>query len=100
MTELRPVLGILGMDIAFTNGADLGGLAQGLSISSVLHKTYVDVNEEGTEAAAVTAVSVGATSVNLDPPKEFYMNVNQPFFVAIRENTTGEILFTGLIQKP
>jgi serpin B len=62
-------------------------------ISSVRHKTYVDVDEEGTEAAAVTSVVVSVSSA--DP-----IVVDHPFIVAIRERLTGTILFLGRVMNP
>ena len=97
--ELRGVLTQLGMGLAFQDDADLGGIGPSLAISEVKHKTYVDVNEEGTEAAAVTSVGVRATAVRVEPPT-FYMEVNRPFLFAIRDNQSGEVLFLGAVQKP
>jgi serpin B len=65
-----------------------------LCIQEVKHKTYVDVNEEGTEAAAVTSVGVGVTRV---PPS---IAINRPFLFALRENLSGTILFLGVIRNP
>lgn len=64
-----------------------------LFLSSVVQKTFVDVNEEGTEAAAATAVQVGVTSL----PQTFVMTVDRPFLVAIRERFSGTILFLGQV---
>ena len=97
---LIPSLTQLGMGSAFQDGANFSGIAQNAFINEVKHKTYLDVNEEGTEAAAVTSVGIGITSVGGSEEKEFYMEVNRPFFIAIRDNQTQEILFTGIIQKP
>jgi len=85
--------------VAFQDNADLSGIGNSLKISEVKHKTYVDVNEEGTEAAAVTSVGVGITSVQ-PVQKTFYMEVNRPFFFVIRDNQTQEVLFMGTIQNP
>lgn len=96
---LIPILTKLGMGIAFTNQADLTGIGNNLTISEVKHKTYVDVNEEGTEAAAITSVGVGTTSIQPEK-KTFYMEANRPFFFAIRDNQTREVLFLGVLQNP
>ncbi|MCR4327920.1 MAG: serpin family protein [Patescibacteria group bacterium] len=96
---LIPMLTQLGMGVAFQDNADLTGIGDSLKISEVKHKTYVDVNEEGTEAAAVTNVGVGTTSV-MPAQKTFYMEVNRPFFFVIRDNQTQEVLFMGTIQNP
>lgn len=92
--ELKKVLTSLGMGIAFTESADFSGLGGGF-IGKVLHKTFVDVNEEGTEAAAVTVVVIydSASPANT-------MLVNRPFVFAIREESTGTILFMGKIVEP
>jgi serpin B len=60
----------------------------------------VDVNENGTEAAAVTAVGMFTTSMPVDPPKKIYFNVDRPFIFTISEKTTGTILFIGEIRAP
>jgi serpin B len=97
--QLKDILAGLGMRIAFSDNADLSGIGKDLKISEVKHKSYVDVNEEGTEAAAVTSVGVSITSAA--PPQDtFYMEVNHPFFFAIRDNQTEEVLFMGIVQNP
>jgi serine protease inhibitor len=91
---LNEPLGNMGMRTAFTASADLSNISDiSLYISRVLHSTYVEVTEEGTEAAAVTIVEVGATSV-LNPPEPVFI-VNKPFLFVIREKSTGVILFIG-----
>jgi serine protease inhibitor len=97
--ELSSQLTQLGMGPAFQDSAEFRGIGRGLAISEVKHKTYVDVNEEGTEAAAVTSVGVRATAVHVEPPP-FYMEVNRPFFFAIRDTQSGEVLFLGVVQNP
>jgi len=67
-------------------------------ISEVLHKTFVEVNEQGTEAAAATSVRMGLTSMARRRP--FIMVVDRPFFCAIRDNQTGALLFMGAIVDP
>ncbi|MFS8651541.1 MAG: serpin family protein [Caldibacillus sp.] len=96
---LNEVLIALGMEDAFSANADFSRMVEGggLAISEVKHKSYLDVNEEGTEAAAATAVAV----VELAAPVErFTMNINRPFFFAIQENTSGMILFMGALHEP
>ncbi len=70
-----------------------------LFISRVLHKTFIEVNEEGTEAAAVTAVEIGTTSYNPDEPTVIYFTADHPFLFAIRENSSGTILFMGRVNS-
>ena len=97
---LIPLLTKLGMGVAFQDNADFTGIGNNLKISEVKHKTYVDVNEEGTEAAAVTSIGMAPTSAIMPAQKTFYMEVNRPFFFVIRDNQTQEILFMGTIQNP
>ena len=84
----------MGMKKAFQVNAELDGIAilKPLFMSFVKHDTYVEVNEEGTEAAAVTTIGVGTTSVG---PPETYFVADRPFLFAIREKSTGVILFIG-----
>jgi len=83
------------MGIAFGTGADFGGIClDGIFISRVLHNTFVEVNEEGTEAAAATVVEMMKSSL----PKR--MIVDRPFFCVIRDRETGAILFMGSIVNP
>jgi serine protease inhibitor len=100
---LNEALKALGMGIAFDpDRANFSGIVQGsvnAFISRVKHKTFAEVNEEGTEAAAVTSVEVSVTSV-MQPRKTFRMVVDHPFFCAIRDNKTGTLLFMGSITDP
>ncbi|GAB6007651.1 serpin family protein [Dysgonomonas reticulitermitis] len=96
----KTILPDMGMKLAFNRSlADFTGInkGRGLFISKVKHKTFVEVNEEGTEAAAVTSVEVGVTSVGNPQPINF--SVNQPFLFTIKENSTGVILFIGKIGE-
>ena len=100
---LNDALKALGMGVAFDpDRANFTGIFQGPQnafISKVKHKTFVDVNEEGTEAAAVTSTEMVATSIAI-PRKTFRMVVDHPFFLAIRDNKTGSVLFLGSIADP
>jgi serine protease inhibitor len=100
---LNDALSSLGMGIAFDpNRANFRGMAEldeNISISRVKHKTFCEVNEEGTEAAAVTSVEMRATSA-MRPQKPFRMIVDRPFYFAIRDNQSGAILFMGSIIDP
>ena len=99
-TELTRILAQLGMPTAFSRQADFSGMSTVRThIDAVKHKTFVDVNEEGTEAAAVTSIGIRATSIApMDEP--FRMTVDRPFFCAIRDNQTGSVLFMGAITNP
>jgi len=94
---LNDVLSSLGMGIAFTTQADFTNMHApgGLFISLVKHKSFVEVNEEGTEAAAVTVVVIELSSIQGN-----YMTIDRPFFFVIRENKTQIILFMGKIVEP
>src|ERR1041384_7194957 len=99
---LNDALKALGMGVAFdANRADFSGIVQGSErayISRVKHKTFAEVNEEGTEAAAVTSVEMRTTSARLQ--RTFQRVVDRPFFCAIRDNKTGTVLFVGSITDP
>lgn len=98
---LNEPLKALGMRQAFDiRSADFGGMTgkPDLYVSLVQHKAYVDVNEEGTEAAAATAVVM--TMKAMRPSPGFAMVVDHPFLCAIRDDKTGEILFLGAIYDP
>ncbi len=100
---LNDILAKMGMPRAFTPYvADFSGITgtKDLYISYVIHKTFVDVNENGTEAAAVTAVGMSTTSMPVDQPKKIYFRVDRPFFFTITEKTTGTILFIGEMRAP
>jgi serpin B len=92
--KLNHTLKALGMEIAFGQGANFSSMvSRGLFISEVRHKTLVEINEEGTEAAAVTMVTT-PTSASLP------FLVNRPFFFAIYDNRTKTILFMGIVREP
>jgi serine protease inhibitor len=97
---LNDVLTEMGMGIAFTGAADFTGINRGggLQIGFVKHKTFVEVNEEGTEAAAVTIVSIEKLSA--EEPQKIPFYVNRPFIYAITEKDTGAILFIGTVKNP
>ncbi len=97
--SLNKVLTAMGMGIAFSDFADFTGIYSqgGISISQVFHKTYVKVDEEGTEAAAVTYVGVETTSAG---SSKFYMRLDKPFIFVIKDNQTNSLLFIGKIINP
>jgi len=97
--SLASVLQSMGMTDAFSRNADFSGMTGGkdLFISAVVHKAYVDVNEEGTEAAAATGVTMKLLSIPA-PPVRF--TADHPFMFLIRDNTTGSILFIGRVMNP
>ncbi|NEP84246.1 MAG: serpin family protein [Okeania sp. SIO3C4] len=86
------------MKIAFEGKADFSGISsEHLHITEVKHKTFVEVNETGTEAAAATTVIM---SRNIQRKIVVEMLVDRPFFFAIRDNHSGTILFMGEITNP
>ena len=99
--SLVSVLESMGMTDAFSaNAADFSGMngKRDLFISAVIHKAYVDVNEEGTEAAAATAVTMKLTSVG--PTRIPVFQADHPFLFIIRDNHSGSILFIGRVMNP
>ena len=95
--SLNQVLTELGMPLAFNpSGADFSGMDESreLYIGAAAHKAFIEVNEEGTEAAAATVVMMIGSSI---PP---HFTADHPFLFAIRENTTGTILFMGRVMNP
>jgi len=94
--SLGDTLAAMGMPLAFSRQADFSGMTgtRDLSIGFVVHKAFVEVNEEGTEAAAATAVGMRTTSM---PPM---FEANHPFLFLIRENSSGTILFIGRVADP
>ena len=91
-------LSTLGMTDAFSDKADFTGISEkgGLSISDVVHKAFVGVDEAGTEAAAATGVVIGVTSA----PEPAEIHLDHPFLFFIRDNATGAILFFGRVEDP
>ena len=99
--SLNQTLATLGMTNAFTDQADFSGMdgKKDLLISAVVHKAFVEVNEEGTEAAAATGISIAATSFE-EPQPPVLFRADHPFLFLIRDNQTGSILFLGRIVDP
>jgi serpin B len=99
--SLNQTLAALGMTDAFTDHADFSGMdgTKNLFISAVVHKTFVEVNEEGTEAAAATGVGMLTADVPV-PEGPVVFRADHPFLFLIRDNRTGSILFLGRIVDP
>lgn len=100
--NMNDTLSTMGMPTAFdANNADFSGMTGNLDlyIGIVVHKAYVDVNEEGTEAAAATGVGMKATSIAA-PQQPKLFNADHPFIFAIVHNATGSILFLGKVNDP
>lgn len=90
----------MGLGVAFSGMADFTGInpSGNLNISRVIHQSFIDVNEKGTEAAAVTVVEIEYTSAG--PDNKIYFTANRPFIFAIREKTSNAILFIGKVGNP
>ncbi len=96
--DLKSPLTELGMGIAFTGNADFSLISttQSLQITGALQNAYVDVNESGTTAAAVTVVTVGTSNAAPSPN----VTIDHPFIFAIRQVSSGLIMFTGTVNNP
>jgi len=100
--QINQTLSSMGMGVAFSENADFSRMINSdypVKLDDVVHKTYIKVWEKGTEAAAVTAV----TMVDFDdssPEVEFRMIIDRPFLYIIDDNVTGSILFIGCMQNP
>jgi serpin B len=94
--DVKSALQLLGIKTAFTSGADLSSIAEekNLALSRVVHKTYMTVDERGTEGAAVTAAGVVLT--NMPPVVDF----NSPFIFVLADSKADHILFMGRISDP
>jgi serpin B len=101
-TKLKKPLQALGMSLPFTRDADFGGMSEDihpLYIDDVYHKAFVEVNEEGTEAAAATAVVVRTESAVMEPEVVAFV-ADHPFVFLIRDVKSGAILFVGRVADP
>jgi len=97
--SLADTLAAMGMPVAFSDEADFSGMTgnRELTITDVVHKAFVSVDEAGTEAAAATAVVVGLTAIPVQPVQ---VTVDRPFMFLIRDIETGTILFVGRVMNP
>lgn len=98
--SIKELLEKLGMPVAFTPQADFSKMTsvQGLAIGDVVHKAFIEVDENGTEAAAATAVSMNLTSMPSQKIEEF--RADHPFIFFMIEKSTGAILFVGRLINP
>ena len=97
--KLKDILTDMGMGIAFSNDADFSNITDlhDLLINDVAHQSFIETNEEGTEAAAATVVEIGLTSA---PPTPLVLKLDHPFIYIIREVTTNTIIFMGKVADP
>jgi serpin B len=101
--QLASALGALGMKQAFErSAADFSGVTgqRDLWISAAIHKAYVDVNEEGTEAAAATGITMRSMAMATYEPPPIIFRVDHPFLFFIRDSRSGAILFLGRVTDP
>ena len=97
--SLKPILANLGIKRAFGEKAQFGGISdEPLFISDVVQKTYINVNEKGTEAAAVTMAIAGALSMK--PPKIEILTFDHPFIYAIIKDNGNKVMFAGKVGNP
>lgn len=99
--SLSRQLSAMGMPSAFTNEADFSGIEpnRGLKVSDVFHKAFVDVSEQGTEAAAATGIGMRASAI-MRPQQPVIFRADHPFLFLIRDTQTGLVLFIGRLMNP
>jgi serpin B len=99
--SLRQALSTMGMPTCFTAKADFSGIGPqpGLAISEVVHKAFVDVSEQGTEAAAATGIAMPTVSMRM-PEQPVVFRADHPFLFLIRDTRTGVVLFIGRLMDP
>jgi serpin B len=100
--SLAQTLRSMGMELAFSDQADFSRMssAEDVMLSEVIHKAFVDVNEEGTEAAAATAVIAPRAAPVSEPEKPIEFRADHPFVFLIRDNRTQAVLFLGRMVNP
>jgi len=100
--ELQQTLAKMGMPDAFGTRADFSGIdgTRNLFISAVFHKAWGEVNEEGTEAAAATAVTIKRSALIKEPAPPPVFRADHPFVFLIRDTRSGSILFLGRLADP
>ncbi len=102
-SSLNKAFNELGIELAFDeHRAEFPNLIEEneqIYIDEIKQKTFIDVSEEGTEAAGATSVEMRLTSAIVDE-ETFYMDVNRPFFMTIKDEETNALLFIGIIKNP
>jgi serpin B len=100
---LVETLQTLGIQRAFTDDAEFNGILQSpvpLKIDFVIHKTHIDVDEQGTKAAAATSIGMGAGAAAPSEEEPFSMRIDRPFFLSIGDADKHKILFMGIVRQP
>ncbi len=99
--DLKDSLKALGMESIFEPRNEFKAIGDDLFVDFVQHDIFMDLNESGTEAAAITSIGMGTTSVGpIDEEQPFVMDVNRPFFVSLYQSDSGEPLFMGIMNDP
>lgn len=102
--ELSSTLTSMGMPQAFSSGADFSGMTgkPDFTIGAAIHKAYIDVNEQGTEAAAATAIVMSATAMRYEapPPPPIVFRADHPFLFILLDRRSGSMLFLGRVADP
>ncbi len=99
--KLGGTLADMGMPTAFSDYADFLGMSDTpLKINEVRHKAFIELDEEGTEAAAATSIEMIVTTSIHSPPPPILFNADHPFHFLIRDNETGSTLFMGRVARP
>ena len=98
--DLTDALQSLGLEKPFSAEADFSGMAEegGLFISSVRQSAYLEVNEQGTRAAAATVVAMAGSALETEPPVD--MTVNRPYILLVYDAETNSILFAAVVSDP
>ena len=98
--EISKTVKELGMKSVFDSNANFSGISDDFFVSKIIHKTYIDVNESGTEAAAVTAIMQEDLACAPSEEKIISMRVNRPFFFVLSDNDSNIPVFMGVITEP
>ncbi len=101
--DLKDILTLLGMPSVFSaQTAEFSNMtdSDNIFISKVFQNTTIEVDEEGTEAAAVTVMSMDTTAMAVEPEEVIVMNCNKPFMFVIKDDLSGSDLFIGVVQNP
>ena len=103
--NLNDAMAALGLGDAFTPKADFSGVIEGagpgdLMISQVLHKTFLEIDEKGTEAAAATAIIMERTAIFIPDEEPVEFRADHPFLIALRHKATGDVMFIGRVEAP
>ncbi|MGA7884947.1 MAG: serpin family protein [Acidobacteriaceae bacterium] len=100
--ELSSALSAMGMPLAFSGASDFSGMTgkPDFTISAAIHKAFIEVNEQGTEAAAATGMIMVATAMRGEEPPPIVFRADHPFLFLIRDLQSGEILFMGRLENP